>query len=88
MNSQQWNEKFFEHRMSYLDSQPTPSPHVGEIWRTVPGSGCTEQVSDCGSFRATTRERVMAGQPGITETRADPALVSRVFPLNKERLFV
>ncbi len=87
ITSTDWNEKFKEERASYnRGSIPTVSA-VGEIWRTVPESNYTEQVSLCGKHRTTTKERILAGKPGLTETRAHPALVAKVFPLSEERLF-
>jgi hypothetical protein len=87
MKAAEMNAKLFEHRMSYVNTEPAPAPHTGEIWRTVAGSNDTEQVSLNGCFRVTTRERVLAGKPGLSETRAHPALVAKVFPLSVERLF-
>jgi hypothetical protein len=81
------NAQTFEHRMSYLGKERPTSPHAGEIWRAVGGTNGTEQVSLHGHFRITTRERILAGKPGLSETRASPELVAAVFPLSEERLF-
>jgi len=87
MNTAEWNEKFFAHRMEYRGSAPKAVAVVKEIWRTVEGSNFTEQVSDRGNFRKTTKERVLAGREGLLEMRAHPTLVAKVFPLTLETLF-
>lgn len=87
MKAADMNKALFEHRMSYVSKPQASAPHAGEIWRTVAGSNHTEQVSLHGHFRVTTRERIMAGKPGLSETRAHPALVAKVFPLSAEELF-
>jgi len=91
MLASDWNKLFKEERMANLNTVRPKTSGPPLIWRTVPGTNFTLQVSMCGRIRQTSRAIVMSRRPdfGTVEIVAPhniDELVVKAFPLSKAAL--
>lgn len=94
MKGHEWNKLFFEERMSNLNTKRPTTRGPSTVWRTIPGSNFTLQLSIDGELRRTTREMIMNGTADrlATPVHVDihkglDKLMAEVFPLNSEKLY-
>lgn len=89
MDAAGWNKAFEEERMRYTGVAVTTAAPRMEIWRTVPDTNNSIQVSNQGRIRKTNLANILAGKKGklLSDHEYDVQdLIDKVFPLEKEAL--
>lgn len=88
MNASEWNQKHFDERMRGMNNPPSAA--ISEpIFRTVPGTNNTLQVSTCGTLLHTSLYNIMNNKKGVDVTQdyseeQIAEFIAKTFPLESE----